>query len=55
VKEMLAIAKLDMKTANSLDNLISDDGPTKAAYSQRYWKRRKLVDSLRDFIREESG
>ena len=50
VKEMYAIAKLDMKEANVLDNWIEEDDPTKAIYSELYWKRRALVDSLREFI-----
>ena len=50
VKEVYAIAKLDMKEANVLDNWIEDDDPTKAIYSELYWKRRALVESLREFI-----
>ncbi|MEM7501018.1 MAG: hypothetical protein AAF417_03190 [Pseudomonadota bacterium] len=50
VKEVYAMAKLDMKEANVLDNWIADDDPTKAIYSELYWKRRALVESLRKFI-----
>ena len=50
VKEMYAIAKLDMKEANVLDNWIEEDDPTKAIYSELYWKRRALVESLREFF-----
>ena len=50
VKEVLAIAKLDMKEANVVDNWISEDDPTKAIYSERYRKIRAFVDTLREFI-----
>lgn len=50
VKEILTIAKLDMKEANTLDNWIAEDDPTKSIYSERYQKRRALVQSLREFI-----
>ncbi len=52
VKEVLAIAKLDMREANALDNWIAEDDPTKSIYSERYQKRRELVKSLREFIAE---
>lgn len=51
VKEILAVARLDMKEANALDNWISDDDPTKAIYSEMYWKSRRFVESLRQFLR----
>lgn len=50
VREILTIAKVDMKEANVLDNWISEDDPTKAIYSELYWKRRAFVDSLREFL-----
>lgn len=50
VREILAIAKIDMREANVLDNWIEDDHPTKAIYSELYWKRRALVESLREFV-----
>lgn len=50
VREILAIAKIDLKEANVLDNWISEDDPTKPIYSELYWKRRAFVDSLREFL-----
>ena len=50
IREILAVAKLDMRETNTLDEWIPDDDPTKAIYSERYWKRRKLVEFLRAFI-----
>ncbi|MGI9234682.1 MAG: hypothetical protein ACR2RD_13695 [Woeseiaceae bacterium] len=55
VKEVLAIAKLDMREANTLDNWIPDDDPTKAIYSELYWKRRTLVESLQEFVAAASA
>ena len=52
VREVLAIAKLDMKEANTLDNSIPEDDPTKAIYSELYWKRRTLVKSLQELVSE---
>lgn len=49
VREILAIAKLEMKEANVLDNLIADDDPTKPIYTQRYRRMRALVERLRAF------
>ncbi len=50
VREILAIAKLDMKEANVLDNWIAEDDPTKQIYSELYRKRRTFVKGLREFI-----
>lgn len=50
VKEILAIAKIDMKEANILENWIPEGDPTKAIYSERYWKRRSFVGDLREFV-----
>ena len=54
VKEILAIAKVDMREANVLDNWIADDDPAKAIYSEAYWKRRAFVKDLREFIAANS-
>ena len=33
-----------------LDNDVGDDEPVKPVYSELYWKKRKLVESLREFL-----
>ncbi len=48
LKEILLVAKQDMKSSNWLDNATPDDDPTKAIISEMYWKRRALVDRLRE-------
>ncbi len=50
ISEILAMAKLDMKETNVVDNWIAEDDPTKPIYAERYKKIRALVDSLRSFI-----
>lgn len=50
IKEILAVARLDMRDANTLDEWVPDGDPTKAIYSERYWKRREFVETLRAFI-----
>lgn len=50
VREILAAARTDMKTMNTLDNWIADDDPAKPIYAEAYWKRRKFVDDLRAFL-----
>ncbi|MDJ0917176.1 MAG: hypothetical protein QNJ05_05375 [Woeseiaceae bacterium] len=50
LKEILTIAKQNMKSANWLDNATPDDDPTKAIYSELYWKRREFVSILRELI-----
>ena len=55
VKEVLAIARIDLKEANVLDNWISENDPTKAIYAERYRKRREFVDTMREFIAASSA
>ncbi len=55
VKEILEVAKGDLKAANMLDNDVGEDEPVKPVYSELYWKKRRLVDSLRKFLADAKG
>ncbi len=50
IREILAVAREDMKAMNTLDNWIADEDPTKPVYSEAYRKRRKFVEALRALI-----
>lgn len=50
IREILAVAKHDMREANWLDTAIADDDPAKSIYTDRYWKQREFVASLRLFL-----
>lgn len=50
VKEILAEARSDMKEANRLDNQVPEDDPAEPIISGLYQKKRKLVESMREFV-----
>ncbi|MDJ0758049.1 MAG: hypothetical protein QNJ19_01565 [Woeseiaceae bacterium] len=50
LEEILAIAREDMKSSNWIDNATPDDDPTKAIFSELYWKRREIVGKIRKLI-----